>query len=61
VFWRQKRHGVRVHRLPISRRIGYRVPDMLADKVIMPTVLKKSQERLDKNFSHEIDFMLSKL
>jgi hypothetical protein len=49
------------YRLPLERLTGPRVQDIFDDPPIMAAVLKKAQERLDKNFTHETDYMLSKL
>jgi len=53
VFWREGKP-----RLPIKQRFGPRIPDIFSNQEVMAPILKKAQERLDKNFSHEVDFLL---
>ncbi len=53
VFWRRGKQ-----RLPIDQRFGPRVPDIFSNDEVMKPILQKAQERLDKNFSHEVEFLL---
>jgi hypothetical protein len=53
VYWRVGRH-----RYPIKQRYGPRVPDIFENTEVMQPILQKAQERLDKNFNHEVEFLL---
>ncbi len=45
-------------RYPIKQRYGPRVPDILSNPEVMGPILEQARERLDKNFEHEVDFLL---
>ncbi len=45
-------------RFPIKHRFGPRIPDIFSNAEVMEPILKKAQERLDKNFGHEVEFLL---
>ena len=45
-------------RFPIKHKFGPRIPDIFSNQEVMEPILKKAQERLDKNFGHEVDFLL---
>lgn len=49
------------YRLPIYRMAGPRVPDIMSNKPVMNAIQQKADKRLDKAFSHELEFMLSRL
>jgi hypothetical protein len=53
VFWRTGKS-----RLPIEQKFSSRIPDIFSNADVMEPILKKAQERLDKNFSHEVEFLL---
>lgn len=50
-----------VYRLPIQRLTGLSVPDVMGDDKVMREIQKKAGVRLQKNFSHEVSYMLGKL
>ena len=49
------------YRLPIWRETGPAVPDIMEEPHVMGEIMKKANVRLDKNFAHETDYMLSTL
>lgn len=51
----------RKYRLPISKRWGPAIPDLMKHVPTFDAIERKAKARLDKNFSHELDYMLSKL
>jgi hypothetical protein len=51
----------RKYRLPIRVLKGPAIPQVLGDEDIMGPILKKAEERLDKNVRHELEFFLTKL
>lgn len=74
VFWREykgtrgaTRKGMayaaipRKYRLPIKELYGPRVPDILSNEPVMKPILDKAKRRLRKNFSHELNFLFSRL
>jgi len=46
------------YRLPIQELFTSRVPDVFGNVEVMKPVLKKASERLEKNMSHEADWVL---
>lgn len=76
VFWRKNKQHVgirpfrkefpyarmpRKYRLPIEKLWGPAVPDLMKHGPTFKVIERKAKARLDKNFSHELDYMLSKL
>lgn len=76
VFWRKgKQHvGIRPfqknfpygklprrYRLPIEKLWGPAVPDLMKHVKTFDAIERKAGVRLDKNFNHELDYLLSKL
>lgn len=49
------------YRLPIEKLWGPAIPDFMKHEPTFNAIEKKAKARLDKNFAHEIDYMLSKL
>ena len=58
VFWREKKGGKMVGRLPIQELYSSRVPDIFSNDSVMRPVIAKAQDRMSKNLSHEIDYEL---
>jgi len=54
VFWRTGKS-----RFPIEQKFGPRIEDIFSNKEVMEPILQKAQERLDKNFNHEVEFLLT--
>jgi len=76
VFWRGKKQFVGTrpfrkgfpyaamplkYRLPIEKLWGPAIPDLMKHVPTFEAIERKAKARLDKNFSHELDYMLSKL
>jgi len=51
----------RRYRLPIKKLWGPAVPDIMSNEDRMRSIQKKANARLDKNFAHELDYLLSKV
>lgn len=49
------------YRWPVYNLKGPAVPDVLADDMVMTPIMAKANEKFNKNFRHEVNFMLSKL
>lgn len=49
------------YRLPVKRLTGPRVPDIMENEPVFRAIDKMAQDRLDKNFSHELKYSLNKL
>jgi len=46
------------YRLPIHRLSGPRIQDILGDNRVMARVMQKAGARYEKNYAHEIDYLL---
>jgi hypothetical protein len=57
VFWRAKKGGKKVGRLPIHELSGPRIEDLYARRNVMVEIERKADERMAKELGHQADYL----
>lgn len=57
VFWRAKKGGVKVGRLPIHELTGPRIEDLYARPEITAQIQRQADERMTKELEHQADYL----